>query len=44
MEQADGNRLFYKVVSQDMCLVASNGVEEVIVSILCEVGEVREVC
>jgi len=42
-EQADRDWLFYKVVSQEVCLVASDGVEEIMVSVLCEGGEVREV-
>ena len=42
-EQAGGDWLFYKVVLQDVCLVASDGVEEIMVSVLCEGGEVREV-
>src|SRR6218665_2585209 len=40
-EHAGGDWLLYKVVSQDVCLVASDGVEEIMVSVLCEGGEVR---
>src|SRR6218665_2547213 len=38
-EQAVGDWLFYKVVSQDVCLVASDGVEKIMVSVLCEGSE-----